>query len=143
MSTIKLFFIYQLLLQASNSKNFTPRLCSIFFEPIPDILDCPSYDHIVANTDDQSINVFCRKYAQHYCSYNFSDESEQQTIWHQTVCAMPHPSINTRSGLGLLIREKIFEEYNNNCLLHLNMVTFFSSPTSHRVIQGSTGTDLI
>ena len=132
-----LFFIF------IRAQHFTPQLCKRFYHTVTGVVDCPSYNFILANSNLSSISVFCRMVAKHYYNLEIGSDSQKQEVWKNKVAQMTINNIDTDSPVARLIKRQITQIYRANCHMYLVPALIGSFRVAHLVRPDSTGVDLI
>ena len=89
--------------------------CSKLAETIPDRVNCPSFNRIISNLDDETVSVFCIDYMQFTCFLHFSDDPEMAELYRRVVCNLDMSNIITTQGYGLQVKNDIHHTYSTLC----------------------------
>merc|ERR1711971_746008 len=78
---------------------------------LPDTVKCASYTNINSESLDTSKGIFCRETLNFFCNRKLSSDTQFDSMIKKVVCTRPHPSVNTRSRLGSVLRLKMLFKY--------------------------------
>ena len=105
---MKQFLIWIILSLAA--KHSRSQFCS-FADELPDTVKCASYTNINSESLDTSKGIFCREMLNFFCNRKLSSDTQFDNMIKKVVCTRPHPSVNTRSRLGSVLRLKMLFKY--------------------------------